>query len=83
MKRWVAITVLMAYSALYSLSLQAQCPMCKTSLESSRKGEKVVKPKVGNGINQGILYLLATPYILVGAVGIFWWKNYKKSARKR
>lgn len=54
----------------------AQCPMCKTSLESNRK-EKGLQKTYGNGVNDGILYLLAAPYLIVGTVGYFWWKNQK------
>jgi hypothetical protein len=54
----------------------AQCPMCKTSLESNRK-EKGLQKTYGNGVNDGILYLLAAPYLIVGTVGFFWWKNQK------
>lgn len=54
----------------------AQCPMCKTSLESNRK-EKGLQKTYGNGVNDGILYLLAAPYVIVGTVGYFWWKNQK------
>jgi hypothetical protein len=50
--------------------------MCKTSLESNRK-EKGLQKTYGNGINNGILYLLAAPYLIVGTVGFFWWKNQK------
>lgn len=45
----------------------AQCPMCKTSLEANRKDEGA--GRVGNGINKGILYLLAMPFVMVGSVG--------------
>ncbi len=45
----------------------AQCPMCKTSLEANRKDEG--DTRVGNGINKGILYLLAMPFVMVGTVG--------------
>jgi len=45
----------------------AQCPMCKTSLEANRKDEG--DTRVGNGINKGILYLLAMPFVMVGSVG--------------
>ncbi len=32
----------------------------------------------GAGLNYGILYMLAAPYLLVGGVGYFWWKNRRK-----
>jgi len=31
----------------------------------------------GKGLNKGILYMLATPYILVSTVGFIWWRNNK------
>lgn len=60
-----AFTLVLGGAALQEAS--AQCPMCKTSLEANRKdgGEE----RVGNGINKGILYLLAMPFVMVGSVG--------------
>lgn len=70
--------IIITLALLFSLagSAAAQCPMCKTSLESNRK-EKGLQKTYGNGINNGILYLLAAPYLIVGTVGFFWWKNQK------
>jgi hypothetical protein len=53
------------------------CPMCKTSLEEARKNGS----QVGNTINNGILYLLALPYLIVGTFGALWYRNLK--ARKK
>ena len=53
----------------------AQCPMCKTSLEANRKNDK---NRVGNGINDGILYLLAMPFIAVGSVGAIYVYRQRK-----
>lgn len=50
--------------------------MCKTALKSNREGGQ--KATVGNGINQGILFLMAMPYLLVGAAGFAWYKNRQK-----
>ena len=56
--------------------IMAQCPMCKASVESSqRSGGK----SVGMGLNVGILLLLSSVYIIVITVGIFWYRNYKRS----
>jgi hypothetical protein len=41
---------------------EAQCAMCRAVLES---GENTA---VAEGINNGILYLMAVPYLLVGGV---------------
>lgn len=42
--------------------LGAQCAMCRAVLESNSD------TSVAEGINNGIVYLMAIPYILVGAV---------------
>lgn len=56
--------------------IQAQCAMCRASVESSN-GED--QDTIANGLNKGILYLMAVPYILAGGIGFFW---YKYSRRK-
>lgn len=52
----------------------AQCPMCKASVESSLKEGNVR----GKGLNNGILYLLATPYLVVASIGFLWYRKYRK-----
>ena len=32
----------------------------------------------GNGLNDGILYLLAAPYLAVAGIGFLWYKKYRK-----
>jgi len=32
----------------------------------------------GNGLNNGILYLLAAPYLAVAVVGFLWYKKYRR-----
>lgn len=56
----------------------AQCPMCRTSVESSIKSGK---SNVGKGLNTGILYLLAAPYLVVASVGVFWYKKYRRKPK--
>lgn len=51
----------------------AQCPMCRMSAESNLANGGTD----GKGLNTGILYMLAMPYLLVGAIGLWWWKNRK------
>jgi hypothetical protein len=53
----------------------AQCPMCKTSLESNRKDDQKA---VGKGLNKGILYLLAMPFLVVGTVGGLYWHRQRR-----
>lgn len=54
----------------------AQCAMCKAVLESNmQSGEEAV----GKGINSGIVYIMFIPYMLLGVVGFFMYKHYKKT----
>jgi hypothetical protein len=62
-----------------SLAIQentaAQCPMCRVGVESNLKNGGTT----GKGLNAGILYLLVTPYVLVGSLIFVWWRNKKKA----
>jgi hypothetical protein len=57
-----------------NIDLMAQCPMCKMAAESNLKNGG----SAGKGLNAGILYMLLTPYILVGGLAFWWIKNKKK-----
>ncbi|MFN3530515.1 MAG: hypothetical protein ACK417_11390 [Bacteroidia bacterium] len=75
MKKLVLVLMLVFGSAWTGQEVMAQCPMCKTSLESNRKDNEKA---VGNGINNGILYLLAMPFIAVGSVaGLYIYRQRK------
>ncbi|MBT4826191.1 MAG: hypothetical protein P8O98_03540 [Flavobacteriaceae bacterium] len=50
----------------------AQCSMCRAVLESGEAQE------TAKGINNGIIYLMAIPYLLVGFVGYQIFKMLKK-----
>ncbi len=56
----------------------AQCPMCRMSAESNMANGGTA----GNGLNAGILYMLATPYLLVGTFVFLWWRNKKKAEQQ-
>lgn len=51
--------------ALYLISIpsNAQCAMCRAVLETEEGGVKA------ESVNDGIVYLMAFPYILVGLIG--------------
>ena len=57
-----------------SPDLAAQCPMCRATAESNLANGGTE----GQGLNQGILYLLGMPYLLVGTIAFIWWRNRKK-----
>lgn len=52
--------------------LRAQCAMCRAVLESG-EGETMAK-----GINDGIIYLMAIPYVLVFIMGYIVYKKMKQ-----
>ncbi len=57
---------------LVSIQVDAQCAMCRAVLESE-DGQGAAK-----GINDGIIYLMLIPYILVGGMGyIIYYKFFK------
>ena len=56
----------------FSLSTNAQCAMCRAALESEGNQAKA------KGINDGIVYLMVIPYILVGLVFFAVYKMYAK-----
>lgn len=48
---------------LLGVSVEAQCAMCRAALESEESGVQA------GAVNDGIVYLMAIPYILVAAIG--------------
>ena len=56
-----------------ALPTEAQCSMCRAVLESE-EGQETAK-----GINDGIVYLMIIPYVLIGFVGYFIFRNKKKA----
>ncbi|WP_396143067.1 hypothetical protein [Flavobacterium sp.] len=57
---------------LFSLNTQAQCAMCRASLESEGNTMKA------EAVNDGIVYLMVIPYVLVGIVGLVVYRMYTK-----
>ena len=51
----------------------AQCAMCKSVVESNIDGGSTI----GSGLNDGILYLMAMPYLALAIVA-FAWMRYNK-----
>ena len=70
MKKTILLTL--ALFILGSVDVEAQCAMCRAVLESE-EGQQTAK-----GINNGIVYLMAIPYILGGAVGVAVFRMLKK-----
>jgi hypothetical protein len=71
MKKQVLFFMLLLTCSLISTEAWAQCAMCTKT--ASQMGEK---PALG--MNQGILYLMATPFLIMGYIGYRWWKNQRE-----
>ncbi|WP_347373885.1 hypothetical protein [Aequorivita sp. Q41] len=56
---------------------ESQCAMCRAVLESEEGGQ------AAKGINNGIVYLMIFPYLLVGAVGYAIYRSRKKARAKK
>ena len=67
-----ALLLLMLLTLGSMVDLEAQCVMCKAVAEDS-----AAEGAVGRGINQGILYIMAAPYILLGIFGYIVFKKWK------
>ncbi len=52
----------------------AQCAMCQATVESNLKSGG----NTGSGLNSGIMYLLAAPYLAIAGIGFLWYKKYRK-----
>ena len=59
-------------SLFYSLLSQSQCAMCRASLQNE------ANKSVAEGVNDGIVYLMAIPYILVAGVFYAVWRLKQK-----
>jgi hypothetical protein len=64
--------ILLLFTILLFFTSMAQCSMCTKT--ASQLGEKPAQ-----GLNSGILYLMFTPFIIVGFVAWRWWKGNKDS----
>ncbi|TPE42651.1 hypothetical protein FJM65_17235 [Pontibacter mangrovi] len=74
----MAFMLLIATTDAYS-----QCAMCRATVESNAgTGRGEADNEVGMGLNTGILYLMAIPYLLIGTVGFLWYKNSRKKEAK-
>lgn len=73
MHRKIKKIVTFLFLLLLPLGTYAQCAMCRAVLESGDNNA------VAEGINNGIVYLMAIPYILVAGVFYFVYRKMRTS----
>ncbi len=73
------LPLLLALLLLAPLAGQAQCTLCKTNVEASRSEKDGYDI---SGLNKGILYMMAAPYVMGGLVGLFWYRNVRRKRQQ-
>jgi hypothetical protein len=68
MKKHLKIVVVFLCATLVHIAGMAQCSICTKT--ASQLGEEA-----GRGLNGGILYLAAAPFLILSYIGYRWWKN--------
>src|SRR5438045_1113763 len=73
MKKWSkAFLFVVILSLMTVTSVIAQCSICTKT--AAQLGEKPAR-----ALNSGIIYLMLTPFAIVGFIGYQWWKNEKEN----
>lgn len=75
-KKMKKIIFIIALFLVATVPVEAQCAMCRAVLENE-EGQGAAQ-----GINNGIIYLMSIPYILVFALGYFIYRKYFKAKSK-
>ena len=79
MNKWGAKLLFLIFTILfYSIESSAQCAMCRTTLENNVSNGEI---GITAGINFGILYLFAAPYLVIASIAFLWYKTSKRIAK--
>ena len=57
----------------FAETTSAQCPMCRTALINSPEGQEMA-----TGFNYGILFLLGTPFLVVGTIALLIFQAHRR-----
>ena len=71
---FILFVILLSFSF---FELDAQCAMCKQVVDSSTKNGSTV----AKGLNMGILYLLAVPFLAIATFTVAFLRRYKANQR--
>lgn len=75
-RRCVLLVVMLV--GLCCSNVQAQCAMCSLNAENNTKDSTTQ----AEGLNNGILFLLAMPFLIGGGVGYLWYTRYRVTNTK-
>lgn len=68
--------ILLLLLILTALPAESQCAMCRAVIESDESGQ------TARGINNGIMYLMIFPYLLIAGVGYAIYRSRKNSKKE-
>ena len=74
--RFLVSCFLLLASFFFSVEATAQCAMCRAVLETEEGGIKA------EAVNDGIVYLMIFPYLLVGILGYVIYRTRQKKKTK-
>lgn len=78
MAKKISLFVFLLLGLVLSSDVNAQCAMCKAVAESNAAaggGEAA-------GLNYGIMWLMAFPYLMMVTVGVLWYRHNKRTKAK-
>ena len=70
------VLIVLLISTLLPLTSFAQCAMCRAALETEGNAVK------SQAVNDGIVYLMVIPYLLVGGIGYYIYRMRKKKKQE-
>jgi hypothetical protein len=70
----VLVLVLFGLMVFNVKPVAAQCSTCSAQVATNSKNGGTA----ANGLNAGIIFLLACPYLAVGVVGFVWYKKFRR-----
>jgi hypothetical protein len=72
------LLLIVAFLAVATVDVSAQCAMCRSTLENNLSNGD---PGIAAGMNTGILFLLALPYLAAVIIGFLWYKSTKDGGK--
>lgn len=75
---FVSSFLLLVLQVLVPTNASAQCAMCSLNAENSTQHGNTQ----GKGLNNGILFLLAMPFMIGVGGGILWYTKFRKKEEK-
>jgi len=69
-----SLLLVIAQVVIGTMPVKAQCAMCSATADAGMKNGNTQS----RGLNDGVMYLLAAPYLAAAAVGFIWYKKYRR-----